>query len=55
MGWIVVQTKSNCEKKATLNLTRQGYKVFFPKIEKTVVKFHKICRKCWYNISFIFA
>tara|TARA_B100000886_G_C20166478_1_gene384267 strand:- start:45 stop:536 length:492 start_codon:yes stop_codon:yes gene_type:complete len=44
MGWIVVQTKSNCEKKATLNLTRQGYKVFFPKIEKTVVKFHKICQ-----------
>ena len=43
MRWIVVQTKSNCEKKVTFNLIRQGYNVFFPKIKKSVVKFNKIC------------
>ena len=36
MSWIVVQTKSNCEIKATVNLVRQGYEVFFPKIKKTI-------------------
>ena len=43
MRWIVVQTKSNCEGKVTLNLVRQGYNVFFPKIKKSIIKFNKIC------------
>lgn len=41
MKWIVVQTKSNCENKAYLNLKRQGYEVFFPKIKKTISRFNK--------------
>tara|TARA_B100000963_G_C22568296_1_gene644808 strand:- start:769 stop:1260 length:492 start_codon:yes stop_codon:yes gene_type:complete len=44
MSWIVVNTKSNCEIKACSNLMRQGFKVFFPKIEKTVIRFKKICK-----------
>ena len=42
MSWIVVQTKSNCEIKATVNLVRQGYEVFFPKIKKTIRRFNKL-------------
>jgi len=34
MNWIVVNTKSNCENKAALNLKKQGFCVFFPKIKK---------------------
>lgn len=44
MNWIVVNTKSNCEMKACVNLMRQGFKVFFPKIEKTFIKFKRICK-----------
>ncbi len=42
MRWIVVNTKSNCERKVCHNLMRQGFKVFLPKIEKTVIKFKRI-------------
>lgn len=42
MNWIVVQTKSNCENKAHLNLVRQGFKCFLPKILKAVMKFNKL-------------
>ena len=41
MKWIVVQTKPNCENKAYLNLKRQGYEIFFPKVKKTISKFNK--------------
>ncbi len=41
MKWIVVQTKSNCENKATLNLKGQGYNVFFPKLNKKISRFNK--------------
>lgn len=42
MSWIVVNTKSKCEKKATLNLIRQGFNVFYPKMKKTKLLFNKI-------------
>ena len=41
MDWIVVNTKPCCEEKAYINLIRQGYRVFAPKILKTVFKFNK--------------
>ena len=41
MKWIIVQTKSNCENKACLNLKRQGYEVFFPKLKKRISRFNK--------------
>ncbi len=41
MKWIIVQTKSNCENKACLNLKRQGYKVFFPKLKKRISRFNR--------------
>ena len=41
MKWIIVQTKSNCENKACLNLKRQGYDVFFPKLKKKISRFNK--------------
>ena len=41
MKWIIVQTKSNCENKACLNLKRQGYDVFFPKLKKKTSRFNK--------------
>ena len=41
MKWMVVQTKSNCENKASKNLMRQGFSVFFPKIKKNVSRFNK--------------
>ena len=41
MKWMIVQTKSNCENKASLNLKRQGYEVFFPKLKKTISRFNK--------------
>ena len=44
MKWIVVQTKSNCEKKAFFNLKRQGYEVFFPKIKKMTSRFNRFVR-----------
>ena len=36
MPWIVVQTKSKCEQKANLNLERQGFVTYFPKLLKKV-------------------
>lgn len=42
MKWLIVQTKSNCENKASLNLKRQGYGVFFPKFKKKMSKFNKL-------------
>tara|TARA_B100000963_G_C22639517_1_gene679597 strand:- start:7133 stop:7612 length:480 start_codon:yes stop_codon:yes gene_type:complete len=39
MKWIVVQTKSNSEQRAVLNLKNQGFKVFFPRVCKTKVFF----------------
>tara|TARA_X000000950_G_C13687720_1_gene566705 strand:- start:341 stop:829 length:489 start_codon:yes stop_codon:yes gene_type:complete len=42
MTWIVVQTKSNNEIKASINLKRQGYEVFFPKIKKSIFSFNKL-------------
>ena len=42
MSWIVVQTKSNNECKARINLIRQGYEVFYPKVIKSVNSFNKI-------------
>ncbi len=41
MTWIVVQTKSNNEIRASVNLKRQGYEVFFPKIIKSIFSFNK--------------
>lgn len=38
MNWIVVQTKCNCENKANVNLVRQGFECFLPKILKVVRK-----------------
>ena len=42
MKWMIVQTKSNCENKACLNLKRQGYEVFFPKLKKKISRFNKL-------------
>lgn len=42
MNWIVVQTKSNNESKARVNLIRQGYEVFYPKIKKSKYTFSKV-------------
>ena len=42
MNWIIVNTKPCCEEKANTNLKRQGYRVFAPKILKTVSKFNKL-------------
>ncbi len=41
MNWIVVNTKSNCENKATINLKKQGFSVFFPKIKKKNFMYNK--------------
>ena len=38
MPWIVVQTKSKCEQKANLNLERQGFVTYFPKLLQKVKK-----------------
>ena len=35
-NWLVVNTKSNSEKKAFENLRRQKFNVFFPKIKKKI-------------------
>tara|TARA_B100000989_G_C19447128_1_gene430038 strand:+ start:162 stop:650 length:489 start_codon:yes stop_codon:yes gene_type:complete len=42
MIWIVVQTKSSNEYKAKVNLIRQGYEVFYPKINKSVHSFNRV-------------
>lgn len=42
MKWIVVQTKTNNEKRAVFNLENQGFKVFFPKLLKSKVYFNKV-------------
>ena len=42
MSWIVVQTKSNKENKARINLIRQGYEVFYPKIKKSKYTFNEV-------------
>ena len=42
MIWIVVQTKSNSECKARVNLIRQGYEVFYPKILKSIHSFNRM-------------
>jgi len=44
MSWIVVQTKSNKENKARINLIRQGYEVFYPKIKKSKYVFNRVKR-----------
>tara|TARA_B100000989_G_C19422388_1_gene419236 strand:- start:162 stop:683 length:522 start_codon:yes stop_codon:yes gene_type:complete len=43
-SWIVVQTKLNNENKALINLVRQGFEVFYPKILKPVKIFNKFKR-----------
>ncbi len=45
MRWIVIQTKPNKENKATLNLLRQGYRVFFPKIMKHYNSFNTLKKR----------
>ncbi len=45
MAWIVIQTKSNNELKATVNLQRQGYFVFFPKILKHYTSFNTLKKR----------
>ena len=42
MTWIIVQTKSNNEKKAFMNLSRQGFNVFYPKVLKSSRSFNRI-------------
>tara|TARA_X000000950_G_scaffold280524_1_gene375330 strand:- start:36813 stop:37301 length:489 start_codon:yes stop_codon:yes gene_type:complete len=42
MSWIVVHTKGNNERKATINLQRQGFEVFFPKVKKSILSFNKL-------------
>lgn len=44
MKWIVVQTKPNSEKKAMINLLRQGYSVFLPQVIKRVYKFNRFSK-----------
>ena len=41
MNWIVVNTKSNCESKATINIKKQGFSVFFPKIKKKKIVYNR--------------
>jgi transcriptional antiterminator RfaH len=36
-NWLVVNTKTNSEKKAFENLRRQNFNVFFPKIKKNLI------------------
>ena len=45
MTWIVIQTKPNNENKATINLLRQGYFVFFPKILKHYNSFNSLKKR----------
>lgn len=45
MTWIIVQTKSNNETKASFNLKRQGYEVFFPRIIKPFFSFNKFTNR----------
>lgn len=45
MSWIVVNTKANNELKATVNLKRQGFEVFFPRIKKLSFNFNKLREK----------
>ena len=45
MTWIIVQTKSNNETKASVNLKRQGYEVFFPRIIKPFFSFNKLTNR----------
>lgn len=40
-NWLVVNTKTNSEKKAFENLKRQNFNVFFPKIKKQLNLTHK--------------
>tara|TARA_B100000242_G_C42990296_1_gene459735 strand:+ start:233 stop:730 length:498 start_codon:yes stop_codon:yes gene_type:complete len=40
-NWLVVNTKTNSEKKAFENLKRQNFNVFFPKIKKRLHFTHK--------------
>ena len=42
MNWIVVNTKPLCEEKACVNLIRQNFKVFAPKICKTISRFNRL-------------
>ena len=42
MSWLVVQTKSNSESKAYLNLVRQNFEVFLPKILKAFSNSNKL-------------
>ena len=42
MSWLVIQTKSNSETKAYLNLVRQNFKVFLPKILRVISNSNKL-------------
>lgn len=57
MKWIVVQTKPNSEQKAYVNLQRQGYSVFFPKIKKSIkrlARIHKLIAPLFPGYLFVF-
>ena len=57
MKWIVVQTKPKSEQKAYVNLQRQGYSVFFPKIKKSIkrlTRIHKLITPLFPGYLFVF-
>ncbi len=41
MNWIFVNTKSNFESKATINIKKQGFSVLFPKIKKKKIVYNR--------------
>lgn len=42
MTWIVVHTKNNNEFKASKNLVRQGFEVFYPKVLKSNINYNRV-------------